>query len=104
MGAYLDGYASGRMDACSGANDLFELDKPVQDPKDIVSARCLRHAKAYSKSPDYYVKVITDFYAKYPKYRNIPNVYLMFLLTDGRYKTAEEIYQAAVGGKIRTRF
>jgi len=104
MDAYLDGYVSGKMDACSAAGDLFELDKLVQDPNDIVSARCLRHAKAYSRASDYYVKVITDFYTKYPKYRNIPDVYLMFLLTDDRYKTADEIYQAALEGKIRTRF
>ncbi len=104
MDAYLDGYVSGKVDACSRANDLFELDKPVRDPKDIVSARCLRHAKAYSKASDYYVKVITDFYTKYPKYRNIPYLNLMLLLTDDRYKTADEIYQAAVEGKIRTRF
>lgn len=102
--AYLDGYVSGKMDACSTADDLFELDKPVQDPEDIVSARCLRHAKAYSKASDYYVKVITDFYTKYPKYGNIPYLNLMLLLRDDRYKTAEEIYQAALEGKIRTRF
>lgn len=102
--AYLAGYVDGKIDACVVADALFELDKPIQDPKDAVSARCLRHAKAYSRASDYYVKVITDFYRNYPKYGNIPYFNLMVLLRDDRYKTADEIYQAALEGKIRTRF
>lgn len=102
--AYLAGYTSGRSDACLAADDLFDLDKPVHSPEDMVVARCKRHAKSYSKTSDYYVKVITDFYQKYPKYRNIPYVYLMFLMSDGWYKTADEIYQGALEGKIRTTF
>ncbi len=102
--AYLSGYLRGKSDACNAADSLFELDKPVHDIKDTVSNRCFQHAKSYSKAPDYYVKVITDFYQKYPRYRNIPYVYLIFLLTDDWYKTADEIYQAALAGQIRTTF
>ncbi|MBZ5543506.1 MAG: hypothetical protein LAO07_07480 [Acidobacteriia bacterium] len=102
--AYLAGYTSGKSAACMAADDLFELDKVIHDPKDAVVARCKRHAKSYSKTSDYYAKVITEFYQKYPKYRNIPYAYLMFLMTDDWYKTADEIYQAALEGKIRTTF
>ena len=102
--AYLMGYLSGKSDACIGAADLFELDKPVQDLNESVDRRCFRHAKSYSKRADYYTGVITQFYTEHPEYRNIPNIYLMLLLIDDRYKTADEIYQAAVKGEIRTDF
>ena len=72
--AYLGGYNSGRSDACMAADDLFELDKAVQNIEDTVVQRCKRRAKSYSRPPDYYVNVINDFYKKYPKYRNIPYV------------------------------
>ena len=70
--AYLSGYLSGKTDACNAADVLFELNKPVHDIKDTVSNRCFRHAKSYSKPSNYYAKVITDFYQKYPNHRNIP--------------------------------
>ena len=101
--AYLAGYLNGKLDACNAAMDLFELDKPT-DLSNTVATRCRSHAKSYSKTSEYYVKVITDFYQEHPEYRNFPYAYLMFLMTDNWYKTADEIYQAAVEGKIRTTF
>ena len=104
VGAYLQGYLMGKTDARIAADELFELDKPVHDLKDTVDARCFRHAKAYSRDSADYTAVITDFYTNHAKYRNIPRSYLMLLLTDDRYKTADEIYQAALKGEIRTNF
>ena len=102
--AYLIGYWRGKSEACLAADSLFELDKPVRDPNEIVVARCLRHTKDYSKDADHYTSVITKFYTEHVEYHNIPNVYLMRLLIDDRYKTADEIYQAAVKREIKTDF
>jgi hypothetical protein len=104
VGAYLDGYQRGKTDACIAAGELFDQHKPVHDLEDLPDRRCFRHAKAYSRKPDDYVAVMTNFYTNHPQYRNIPRIYLIFLLTDDRYKTADEIYQAALKGEIRTDF
>ncbi len=102
--AYLIGYWRGKSEACLAADRLFELDKPVRDPKEIVANRCLRHTKDYSKDADLYASVITQFYTEHVEYHNIPNVNLIELLIDGRYETADEIYQAAVKREIQTDF
>ncbi len=102
--AYLSGYLSGKTDACIAADRLFDLDKVVHEISETVSARCLRHAKSYSKTSDHYARVITDFYQKYSQYRNIPYAYLMLVMTDDRFTTVDEIYQAALAGEIRTTF
>jgi len=102
--AYLMGYLRGKSNACIGAAELFEVGKPVHDLNESVDRRCFRHAKSYSRGADHYANLITEFYREHPEYRNIPNVYLMVLLTDDRYKTADEIYEAAVKGEIRTNF
>jgi len=104
IGAYLDGYLAGKIDACAAADDLFAEQKPIHDPKDSVDQRCVRKAKSYSKDVDDYIGVLTDFYTKYPQHRNIPNLYLIQILTDDRYTTADGIYQMAVKGEIRTDF
>jgi len=101
---YLMGYLSGKLDACEAADKLFELEKPVRDLNETVDARCVRHAKSYSKDAYHYASVITQFYTEHVEYHNIPNVYLMMLLTDDRYQTADEIYQAAVKREIQTDF
>ena len=104
LDAYLTGYWQGKTEACLAADKLFELDKPVRDPNEIVAARCLRHTKDPSKDIDHYASVITQFYTEHTEYHNIPNIYLMVLLIDGHYKTADEIYRAAVNGHIPTDF
>ena len=102
--AYKAGYVSGKSDACEAAARLFEPHERVTDFSRSASARCLQHAKAHSKTIDHYTEVITTFYSKYAKYEGIPYAYLMLLLTDDRYNTADEIYQAALKGEIRTNF
>ncbi len=101
--AYLSGYLSGKTNACMAAAELFESG-PVHDLSESADARCFRRAKSYSKTSDHYARVITDFYQKYSQYRNIPYAYLMLVMTDDRFTTVDEIYQAALAGKIRTRF
>ena len=103
VGAYLDGYLAGKIDACAAAGDLFEQG-PVHDPKDSADRRCFRKAKSYSRDVDDYIGVLTDFYTKYPQHRNIPDLYLIQILTDDRYTTADGIYRMAVKGEIRTDF
>ena len=102
--AYLFGYGRGVTEACLAANNLFELDKLIYDLNEIVSARCFRHTKDYSKESDHYADVITEFYTKHVEYRNIPLTYMITLLIDGRYQTADELYQAAVKRKIQVDF
>ncbi|MGH9788594.1 MAG: hypothetical protein ACRD4U_07835 [Candidatus Acidiferrales bacterium] len=102
--AYLIGYLEGKSEACLAAYNLFELDKPIRDLNESVDARCFRHTKSYSRDADHYASVITQFYTEHVEYRNIPNIYLMTLLIDGRYETADEIYRAAVKREIQTDF
>ena len=94
----------GKTDACAAVDDLFAEQKPIHDPKDSVDQRCVRRTKSYSKDVDDYIGVLTDFYTKYPQFRNIPDLYLIQILTDDRYTTADGIYQMAVKGEIRTNF
>ncbi len=103
--AYISGIVDGKMRACVKADQLFELDKVVQDPKDTVASRCLDHLKSFTLGvEDDYRAILDEFYAKHPEYRRIPAVYLVSRLTDDEYKTAEALYQAAVRGEIRTNF
>jgi len=102
--AFQTGYWRGVSEACHAADTLFELDKPTYDLNETVVARCVRHTKSYSKDPDHYASVITQFYDKHVEYRNIPLTYMMMLLIDGRYQTADEIYRAAVKREIQVDF
>jgi len=102
--AYLAGYMSGKTDACEAAAQLFEPHEHIVDFAHSASARCFQHAKGYSKTVSHYAGLMTDFYTKYPKYGGISDVDLMLLLTGDRYRTADEVYQAALKGEIRTPF
>jgi hypothetical protein len=102
--AYLAGYLGGKSDACIAAAEIFEVGKTFSDPREDVSQRCFRQAKSYSRETSDYVTVLTEFYTKYPQFRNIPYLYLMMMLRDDEYKTADGIYQMALKGEIRTRF
>jgi hypothetical protein len=101
--------------ACDVANQLFEVGKPHRlgnghDPEDMPSARCLARMADYSKfkleetgvDVSAYTTVITEFYTKRPEYRGLPITYLMESLSDSKYKTADQLFQAARNGEIRT--
>jgi hypothetical protein len=100
---FVTGYTNGSHKACLATEGLFEAGQPHQ-LADQPSARCLARLEMYSKDFDAYTTVITDFYAKHPEYRSIPFGYLIWFLTDNQYKTADQLYQMAQKGEIRTHF
>ncbi len=51
-----------------------------------------------------YTTVLTEFYTKHPAYQNIPTVYILSFLSNRNYKTADQLYQMAVKGEMRTHF
>ena len=102
--AYLAGYLDGKSDACIAAAEIFDVGKTFSDPREDASQRCFRQAKSYSRNISDYVKVLTDFYTKYAQFKNIPYLYLMTILRDDQYKTADGIYQMALKEEIRTHF
>jgi hypothetical protein len=97
------GYVMGTRRACDVTDDLFEVGKMHRVGEDP-SARCLARLELYSKDARLYTAVLTDFYTQHPEYRNIPVVYLMRFLTDSKFKTADELYQMALKGELRTIF
>jgi hypothetical protein len=111
IGGYIDGYTKGSHEACLATNDIFEVHKPHHLGEDP-AARCESHLETYSKYQtkdsradlSVYVTVITEFYTKHPEYRNIPFFYLMRFLSDSQRKTADQIYEMALKGEIRTTF
>jgi hypothetical protein len=114
IGGFIDGYLRGSHVACAAADDLFELDKPhrMGDGRPMPSARCEARLETYSKykltdsGPDVsaYTVVITEFYTRHPEYQGVPYLYLLWFLTDSNYKTADQLYQMALKGEIRTNF
>ena len=108
---FMEGYWHGSQLACNLADDLFEVGKPFrlgQNPR----ARCQNHLEEFSKSnlsdsgTDFsaYTTVLTEFYTKHPEYQNIPEPYLFTFLSDRNNKTADQLYQMALAGKIDTNF
>lgn len=104
VGAYLQGYQMGTLDACAAAAELFESGKKITDLNQDPDRRCVRHAKRYSLRAADYARVITAFYHKHPEYRRIPIDYFMILFTDRRYQTLGGIEQGIQKGDVRTTF
>jgi len=111
MQGFIQGYWGASHDACRLADDLFEVGKPHrlgQEP----SGRCQERLGNYTKirmedsGPDFstYASVLTEFYTKHPEYQNIPKVDILSFLTDRNFKTADQLYQMAVKGEMRTHF
>ena len=104
---YIQGHGHGMNEACLAADDLFEKDKPHQlghddVPSTFPSARCRARVAQYpnvrvdlSKGPDFsaYTAVITEFYTKYPEYRDTPFTLLMESLAGTKTLTADDIYR-----------
>lgn len=100
---YLAGYVRGTRKACEKTNELFEVGKAHRLGNDP-AARCLAHLPAYSKDSGVYTTVLTDFYTRYPEYKSVPFVYLIWFLSDDQHKTAEALYGMALKGTLRTDF
>jgi hypothetical protein len=101
--AYIGGYSKGVRDACV-LHDLDPYVKPGH-PGD-----CSAKAPRYSLKSDSagnvdlsaYTNVLTKFYTEHPEYQSISYVLLMPYLTDEQHKTADDLYNMAKTGKIRT--
>jgi hypothetical protein len=109
---YVDGFISGyleaRLVACDASDHLFEVGQPhrlgdEQHPTEMPSGRCLASVDTYTKykytnsAIDFsaYTNAITEFYTKYPEYQAIPVPNLMEFLSDKKYRTADQLYEAA---------
>ncbi len=103
MNGYLTGYLRGTSKACNATDYLFEVDKP-HSTADRPSERCHGRVESYSKDLDAYTTVLTDFYKKHPQYENVPSAYLLSFLTDNQFKSADELYEMAQKGELRTNF
>lgn len=103
VSGFMIGYDRGIINACNSANALFEVGKPHRLGDDP-SARCEAKVDSYSKESATYAAEVTDFYSTYPQYRNIPYIYLFSFLGDAHFKTAEQLYEMAATGQIRTNF
>lgn len=107
---YIQGYGHGMNEACLAADDLFEKDKPRvighdDAPSTFPSARCRVSVAQYSNvevnlssGPDFspYTTAITEFYKKYPQYRDTPFTRLMEMLTGAKTVTADELYSKLI--------
>jgi hypothetical protein len=107
---FVTGYQGGTHRGCEVADELFEVGKPHRLGNQP-SARCFARLETYSKysykdSADFtaYTTVITEFYTKHPEYRGVPFFYLLSFLSDRQFKTADELYQMALKGELRTNF
>ena len=104
---YTGGYGEGFTAACDKADKLpgFEAKPPWFDkdgvPNDPVN-QCQKAISSFTRgtrpgnnSQDFsaYTGVITEFYAKYPKYSHVPFGWLMTLLSDQNYTTADQLFQ-----------
>jgi hypothetical protein len=115
---YADGFITGYLQgfdlACEATDELFEVGQPhslgdEHHPSEIPSARCLARMEEYSRAsytettgPDFsaYTDVITEFYTEHPEYQDVPFVELMKQLSDRNHKTADQLYQMALKGKL----
>jgi hypothetical protein len=108
---FIEGYWRGTDSACRLADELFDVGKPHrlgQTPRGRCEARLEEYTKIKTTDSglDFsaYTTIITEFYTKHPEYQHIPKVYLMLFLTNRTYKTADQLYEMAVKGEMRTHF
>jgi hypothetical protein len=109
---FIYGYGNGSEAACKLADDLFEVGKHHrvgEGPR----ARCENRVERYytkikmlDSGFDFgaYASVITDFYTKHPEYQNVSESYLLSLLSDQDYKSADQFYQMVLKGLMTNRF
>jgi hypothetical protein len=114
IGGLITGYSQGTLRACSAADRLFEVDRPhdlgdEQHPSEVPSARCLATVAHFSKCKwtgsdidcSAYATPITEFYTRHPEYQGIAFPFIMIdFLSDGRYSTADQLYEQARKGKL----
>ena len=108
---FIDGHVKGSHSACDAADDLFELGQPHRLGDDP-GARCLARLETYSRygvgksaiDVSAYTRVLTEFYTKHREYRDIPYIYLFEFLSDSKYRSADQLYQMALNGELRTNF
>jgi hypothetical protein len=100
---FVTGFTQGTHGGCATADDLFERGQP-HALGDQPSTRCLKALDSYSKDPEAYAAVITSFYTQHPEYQRVPFFYLLRFLSDRQFKTADQLYQMALKGELRTNF
>jgi hypothetical protein len=111
---FVSGYSIGSIDACNNVDRLFPTTSPFFDKAgdlQMPTPRCLEALDHYSRvSKDHgapfgiYTGAVTDFYERYPKYRQIPYAFLLRYLSDKRYGSADQLYRAFERGEIQGTF
>jgi hypothetical protein len=108
---FIFGYGNGSEAACKLADELFEVGKHHRLGEGP-GARCENRVKQYTKIKildsgfDFgaYTSVVTDFYTKHPEYQNVSETYLLSLLSDQDYKSADQLYQMVLKGAMTNHF
>jgi hypothetical protein len=102
---YTDGYNVGAQAVCGITDQLFEIRAEVllkNGPLSNQVQLCHSSMDTFARGgrtgitqDDYsvYSNEISDFYTKYPKYKNVAFGYLFSLLSDRNQKTADQIFQ-----------
>jgi hypothetical protein len=99
--SYLEGDLDAKIDACHAAYVLFvPRGTPDGTGENSLEGKCFRAVKSYTQTVDEYVSVITDFYTKYPQYRNFSALDLLRAISDGHYTTADGLNQMVLKGQL----
>jgi hypothetical protein len=104
MEGYTDGYSIGASAACDNADQLFNTKGQVlpngtlSNPVELCDAALdhftrMGHRGKTRASFSVYSDAITEFYQKYPQYKNAPFSFLTKLLSDKNYQTADQLFQ-----------
>jgi hypothetical protein len=112
---YTAGYNIGGSDACDNAAQLFETKGQVLANGTLASQveLCDAARDHFTRMGDggklranfsVYSDVNTEFYNKYPKYNNVPFSFLMTLLADKKFKTADELFSKLERHDLQTTF
>jgi len=86
---YLVGVRAGNRTGCFSYERLVETHTAASLNETPVS-RCLANAPTFSKSPQEYAKMMTQFYRTYPRDAGLNLETLLWLLSDKQAKTPKE--------------
>ena len=95
---YFHGYLDGTFEACLQVDRLFSPPGGVTDPKDTIVSRCMDTSRNFSKTPDEYIRFVTEYYQRFPEERALPARCILQELYDGRNVSVEDLHKSALEG------
>lgn len=93
-GGYLWAYDVGFRQACLAYFTASPPKSMTLDLKDSPLQKCAVRELQYSKGPDRYAALITDYYEKYPDDVDLPITWLFQAFSEQENKSPEEIHRA----------